>query len=60
MGLAQGSACSSKEIEASHVLVALGVSRDAADKTLRISFPLDISFEQLDDLVEAIRHASYL
>jgi len=58
--LAQGSACSSKEIEASHVLVALGLSRDAADKTLRISFPLDISFEQLDDLVEAIRHASYL
>ena len=58
--LAQGSACSSKEVEASHVLVALGLSRDAADKTLRISFSLDISFEQLDDLVEAISHASYL
>lgn len=56
--LAQGSACSSREIEASHVLTALGLSRDLADKTLRISFPLDISLVQLDHLVAAIRKAS--
>jgi cysteine desulfurase len=52
--LAQGSACSSKEIEASHVLTAMGLTRNLADKTLRISFPLDISIEQLDSLVAAI------
>ena len=36
--LATGSACSSKEIEASHVLTALGLSRELAANTLRISF----------------------
>jgi len=56
--LAQGSACSSKEIEASHVLTALGLSRELADKTLRVSFPLDISLKQLDYLVAAIKKAS--
>ena len=36
--LATGSACSSKEIEASHVLTSLGIDRELAAKTLRISF----------------------
>jgi cysteine desulfurase len=36
--IAQGSACSSKEIEASHVLSAIGLNRDEAEQTLRISF----------------------
>lgn len=36
--LAQGSACSSKEIEPSHVLRALGMSIESAENTLRISF----------------------
>ncbi|OUS29084.1 aminotransferase [Thalassotalea sp. 42_200_T64] len=53
--LAQGSACSSKEIEASHVLTALGLSRELAEKTLRISFPLDISKSQIDELVKAVK-----
>ncbi|MCX2975722.1 cysteine desulfurase [Halieaceae bacterium IMCC8485] len=56
--LAQGSACSSREIEASHVLTALGLSRDLAGKTLRISFPLNITLTQLDQLIEAIKKAS--
>jgi len=56
--LAQGSACSSKEIEASHVLMALGLSREMADKTLRISFPLDITHAQIDQLVAAIQQAT--
>lgn len=46
--LAQGSACSSKEIEPSHVLASIGLSRDLADKTFRISFPLDFTNEDLD------------
>lgn len=56
--LAQGSACSSKEIEASHVLTALGLSRELADKTFRISFPLDIQLEQLDLIISAIKKAT--
>lgn len=36
--IAQGSACSSKEIEASHVLSAIGLNRAEAEQTLRISF----------------------
>ena len=55
--LAQGSACSSKEIEASHVLSALGLNRAQADRTLRISFPLDITLEQIDTLVLAIKQS---
>lgn len=36
--LSQGSACSSKEIEPSHVLRALKLDREEADNTLRIKF----------------------
>jgi cysteine desulfurase len=52
LSLAQGSACSSKEIEPSHVLTALGLTRELADKTFRISFSLDISIKDLDFLIE--------
>jgi cysteine desulfurase len=45
--LSQGSACSSKEVEPSHVLTSIGLSRELADKTFRISFPLDISAAQV-------------
>jgi cysteine desulfurase len=53
--LAQGSACSSNEIEASHVLAAIGLSRQDAERTLRISFSLDVTKEDITDLVSAIR-----
>jgi len=52
--LAQGSACSSKEIEPSHVLTALGLNRTLADHTFRISFPLSISTDDLDFLIAGI------
>lgn len=55
MCLAQGSACSSHEIEASHVLTALGLSRNQAEKTLRLSFPLDLQLSDIDKLVSAIK-----
>jgi cysteine desulfurase len=55
--LAQGSACSSKEIEPSHVLTALGLNRTLADHTFRISFPLDISTDDLDFLIAGISKA---
>jgi len=53
--LAQGSACSSKEIEASHVLTAIGLTRELAEKTFRISFPLDVSSDNILNLVETIQ-----
>jgi cysteine desulfurase len=56
--LAQGSACSSKEIEASHVLTVLGLSRELANSTLRISFPLDISLSDISLLVKKIQKSS--
>ncbi|TKB46340.1 cysteine desulfurase family protein [Thalassotalea mangrovi] len=56
--LAQGSACSSKEIEASHVLTAIGLNRGLADKTFRISFPLDVKEIDLNIIVDSIKKAS--
>ena len=58
MCLAQGSACSSKEIQASHVLTAIGLDARLADKTLRISFTLDVSLNDVDVLISAIKKAS--
>ncbi|MBE0364132.1 hypothetical protein PULV_a1698 [Pseudoalteromonas ulvae UL12] len=57
--LAQGSACSSKEIEASHVLTSLGLTREQAQSTFRISFPLDLTNENIDTIVTAIKKAAY-
>ncbi|MCJ8321281.1 MAG: cysteine desulfurase [Colwellia sp.] len=54
LSLAQGSACSSKEIEPSHVLTALGLTRELADKTFRISFPLDIEYNSINVLTKEI------
>lgn len=56
--LAQGSACSSKDIEASHVLTALGLNREQAEQTFRISFTNDITYENIDYLVSAIKKAA--
>jgi len=53
--LAQGSACSSKEIAASHVLTAIGLTREQAEKTFRISFSLDVSKDNILDLVKTIQ-----
>ncbi|GAA6185571.1 cysteine desulfurase family protein [Aliiglaciecola sp. NS0011-25] len=54
--LAQGSACSSQEIEPSHVLTAIGLSNEHANKTLRLSFSHFNSTEEIDlfisDLLE--------
>jgi cysteine desulfurase len=58
ISLAQGSACSSKEVEPSHVLTALGLTRELADKTFRVSFPLDVDQDAINILVkEIVRHS---
>lgn len=56
--LAQGSACSSREIEASHVLTAIGLNREIADRTLRISFTNEVVYSEIDELVKAINKAA--
>lgn len=53
--LAQGSACSSKEIEPSHVLMALGLTTELAHKTLRISFHHQITQNDVNILINAIK-----
>lgn len=56
--LATGSACSSREIEASHVLTAIGMRRDIAERTLRVSFHHALNLYDIDRLVESIVYFS--
>lgn len=52
--IAQGSACSSKEIEASHVLSAIGLSRQEAENTLRLSFDHTTEASSIEALVKTL------
>jgi cysteine desulfurase len=54
IALAQGSACSSKQIEPSHVLLALGLSNELGGNTLRISFSHLNNEGELASLVKEI------
>ncbi|AJI56366.1 beta-eliminating lyase family protein [Francisella philomiragia] len=45
--MSMGSACNSQAVEPSHVLVAIGLSADQAESTIRISFGLHTSREQV-------------
>jgi cysteine desulfurase len=52
--LAQGSACSSKEIEPSYVLKNIGLSRLEAERTIRMSFDFDASEEAVLKFVKSL------
>jgi cysteine desulfurase len=52
--VATGSACSSGAVEASHVLTAMGLSRDRAKSSLRFSLGATNDADQVDGLVEAV------
>ncbi|OUV22043.1 MAG: aminotransferase [Gammaproteobacteria bacterium TMED95] len=52
--LAQGSACSSKEIEPSYVLTNIGLNRFEAERTIRMSFDFDISEEGISKFVQSL------
>jgi cysteine desulfurase len=52
--LATGSACSSREVTASHVLTAIGMQRDMAERTLRVSFHHTLTPDDIDRLVESM------
>jgi cysteine desulfurase len=54
MAVSSGAACSSGSVEPSHVLTAIGLSRERARSCLRFSFGKDNSEEQIDALREAI------
>lgn len=53
--LAQGSACSSKEIEASHVLKAIGLDREKAERTIRLSFDFNTTKHDISTLVSKLQ-----
>jgi cysteine desulfurase len=52
--IAQGSACSSKEIEPSHVLKSIALTRDLAERTIRLSLDFDSSQNSLRKFVEEL------
>lgn len=54
MAVSSGSACSSGTVKSSHVLQAIGLSADANQRTLRISFGKDNTLEDMHALAEAL------
>jgi cysteine desulfurase len=56
--LAQGSACSSKEIEISHVLSSLGLNSEMGERTLRLSFSHFNTLADIGALVGDLRVAN--
>ena len=50
-----GSACNSKSVEPSHVLKAIGLNDLEAMRTIRLTLPNDITYEEIDKTVEEIR-----
>ena len=62
--MATGSACSSNTMEPSHVLVAMGLDRTAADESIRISIgrpttrnDIDVAVSRIAEAVQFVRHA---
>ena len=53
--LSTGSACTSGDLDPSHVLTAMGLTADQADEAIRISMGRYNNPEQVDLLVEAIK-----
>ena len=49
-----GSACNSHSIEPSHVLKAIGLTDEEAMKTIRISLPNDITYDDIDYAIDEI------
>ena len=55
LSASNGSACSSGQIQASHVLRSIGLSNNEAEKYVRFSFGIGLSIDDLDQSVSAIR-----
>jgi cysteine desulfurase len=52
--VSSGAACSSGAVEPSHVLTAIGLSRDEAKASIRFSLGLGNTVEQVDVLIDAV------
>lgn len=52
-----GSACNSYEITSSHVLTAIGLSEEEAMRTVRFTLPSDITYDELNTVVDEIDKA---
>lgn len=57
IAISTGSACNSKSIRPSYVLKEIGLSDDDAMKTIRITLSNDITYEQVDKVIEEIDKA---
>lgn len=55
--ISTGSACNSKEVKPSHVLKAIGLSDEQAMKTIRITLPDDITYEDINLVIDEIDKA---
>ena len=55
--ISTGSACNSSSVVPSHVLKAIGTTDEEAMKTIRITLPDDITYEEIDYVVEEINKA---
>ena len=58
VSVSMGSACNSRLIEQSHVLKSMGLSKEKADSSIRISFGSPTTESQLDILVNAIKNGN--
>ena len=65
LSIATGSACTAQSLEPSHVLLALGLSREEAESAVRISLgrfttdaEVDLAVDILADAVEALRRVA--
>lgn len=52
-----GSACNSRSIEPSHVLKEIGLTNEEAMKTVRFTLPDDITYEDIDYVIDEINKA---
>lgn len=55
--ISSGSACNSKSVEPSHVLKAISLSDEESMKTVRFSLPNDITYDEVDSVINEIDKA---
>jgi len=54
VAVSSGSACTSRALKASHVLIAMGISHELAQGSLLFSFGLDNTPEDVDYILEVL------